>query len=79
MQRDVTDVQSALKGLQRLYPSLMSDVVIATAQSFVETGVLKESPKVLGYPAIESDTYNIEIFYRGKDRTYDVTIAKNIA
>ena len=79
MQHGVTDVPAALKGLQRLYPSLMSDVVIATAQSFVETGVLEESPKVLGYPAIESDTYNIEIVYLGRDRTYDVTIAKNIA
>ena len=75
----MTNVPSALKGLQRLYPSLMSNVVIATAQSFVETGVLKESPKVLGYPTLKSDMYNIEIFYRGKDRTYDVTIAKNVA
>ena len=78
-QRYVKEVSKALKDLQDEYPSLMSDTVIATAESFVKTGVLKDTPLVLGYPAIKSDSYDIRIIYVGKALTYDVTISKNIA
>ena len=77
--RDVTNVSKALKDLQDQFPSLMSDNVIASVESFVKTGVLNETPRVTGYPAIYSEGYNIRIIYQGKSATYDVSISKAIA